>query len=351
MTLALTRASTVGPVVEAVEEAGGCALRLFHEADLPIAILERPHTLILLKDQFRLVERAARLIGDDALPARLSLRAGLDGLGPYGRHALSFPDLGAALSLAYLEYGRLLQAATRMELRIRDGMAVWTYRVTAPLTVGRQKNELLALGYMLTLIRTFAGPLWVPDRIELPGALAGKAKIEQVFHSEVRGGSEAAVVFPASWLDCRAPDAPPAGAETPPVPSEKDLAEIVRLMIGLERDANRFGVPSVAARLGMTTRTLQRRLLRLGRTFSAISEETDRATAKDLLGRAGLSVTETAMRLGYRDVAHFSRAFRRWTGTPPSRWRSRRDGGLSQPEESQFGDATATTLHDFGSDS
>ncbi|PZQ13609.1 MAG: AraC family transcriptional regulator [Ancylobacter novellus] len=320
MTLALTRASTMGPVVEAVEEAGGSARRLFRDADLPIALLERPDAIILLKDQFRLVERAARLIGDDALPARLSLRAGLDGLGPYGRRILSFPDLGAALSLAYLEYGRLLQAATLTELRFRDGMAVWSYEITAPLTLGRQKNELLALGYMLTLVRKFAGPRWCPGHIEIPGSLAGKAQIEQAFRSEIHVGPKAALVFPVSWLECPAPDVPPVEDRSIDVPAEDDLPEVVRLMIGLERDAGRFGVAAVAARLGMTRRTLQRKLSRSGRTFSALSTESDLDASKDMLS-SGRSVTETAIRLGYQDVAHFSRAFCRWTGAPPSLWR------------------------------
>lgn len=320
MTLALTRASTMGPIVAAVEEAGGSARRLFQDADLPIAILDRPEALILLKDQFRLVERAARLIGDDALPARLSLRSGLDGLGPYGRHVLSFPDLGAALSLAYLEYGRLLQAATLMQLKIRGRKAVWSYSVTAPLTVGRQKNELLALGYMLTLIRQFAGSRWIPDHIELPGPLAGRREIEDALCGEIREGTKAAVVFPVSWLECPAPADPPADVPAFDVPTEDDLPEIVRLMVGLERDAGRFGVAAVAARLGMTRRTLQRKLARSGWTFSALSADSEQDTARGMLG-AGLSVTETAMQLGYRDVAHFSRAFRRWTGVPPSRWR------------------------------
>jgi hypothetical protein len=42
-----------------------------------------------------LVESAAREIGDEALPARLSIRAGVAGLGPYGRHLISFPTLGS----------------------------------------------------------------------------------------------------------------------------------------------------------------------------------------------------------------------------------------------------------------
>ncbi|MFJ5489587.1 AraC family transcriptional regulator ligand-binding domain-containing protein, partial [Hansschlegelia beijingensis] len=166
----------------------------------PARTLERPDSLILLRDQFRLVEAAARLIGDDALPARLATEAGVQGLGPYADHLMSFPDLGAGIVRAYLDYGRLLQAATQMELQVRQGQAVWSYRVTAPLKTGRQKNELLALGYMLSIIRSFAGASWTPDRVEVPGALQGRAAAEDVFGAEIAPGPRAAVIFPAAAL-------------------------------------------------------------------------------------------------------------------------------------------------------
>ncbi|QBR72049.1 hypothetical protein CU048_13110 [Beijerinckiaceae bacterium] len=42
--------------------------------------------------------------------------------------------------------------------------------------------------------------------------------------------------------------------------------------------------------------------------------------AKDLL-RSGASAIETAYELGYSDPAHFTRAFRRWSGRTPREWR------------------------------
>ncbi|MFZ4842989.1 helix-turn-helix domain-containing protein [Mycetocola saprophilus] len=50
----------------------------------------------------------------------------------------------------------------------------------------------------------------------------------------------------------------------------------------------------------------------------------------DLLARQGLSVSDTARRLGYESEAGFSRAFRRHTGSAPAVWRERRRG-TSQP--------------------
>jgi AraC-like DNA-binding protein len=45
--------------------------------------------------------------------------------------------------------------------------------------------------------------------------------------------------------------------------------------------------------------------------------------AVELLTNAGLTVEEVAQRLGYAEVASFSRAFKTWTGRPPSAYRKR----------------------------
>jgi AraC-like DNA-binding protein len=51
--------------------------------------------------------------------------------------------------------------------------------------------------------------------------------------------------------------------------------------------------------------------------------ETREALAIELLATTGLTVAEVARRLGYSEVAAFSRAFRFWTGAPPSTYRRR----------------------------
>jgi AraC-like DNA-binding protein len=67
----------------------------------------------------------------------------------------------------------------------------------------------------------------------------------------------------------------------------------------------------------MSVRTLQRRLHHWGHSFKGIVDDTRREVAIKRLTAGGTSVTETAFLLGYSDLAHFTRAFRRWTGTTP----------------------------------
>ena len=75
---------------------------------------------------------------------------------------------------------------------------------------------------------------------------------------------------------------------------------------------------TVAAELCVTERTLHRRLAAEGTSYRALLDEVRATLAAELLG-SGLTVEETARRLGYSEAAAFSRAHQRWNGCPPSR--------------------------------
>lgn len=83
----------------------------------------------------------------------------------------------------------------------------------------------------------------------------------------------------------------------------------------------------VAAALQMSARTLQRRLEAEGTSFTAVVDETREALALELLAEPALALGEIAYRTGFADLATFSRAFKRWTGTSPGRFRQGRDAG------------------------
>ncbi len=77
---------------------------------------------------------------------------------------------------------------------------------------------------------------------------------------------------------------------------------------------------TVAGELGMSSRTLHRRLLKEGTSYRALVQHAKLRQARTYLVRHGLSVTETAYRLGYQDSANFTRAFRQATGMTPTQF-------------------------------
>ena len=80
----------------------------------------------------------------------------------------------------------------------------------------------------------------------------------------------------------------------------------------------------MAVLLGVSERTLQRRLTELGRSFSDVVEDFRHEEAARLLATPGIPLVEVASRLGYAEQTSFTRAFRRWTGTTPGAWRAGR---------------------------
>jgi AraC-like DNA-binding protein len=76
-------------------------------------------------------------------------------------------------------------------------------------------------------------------------------------------------------------------------------------------------IRAVAARLGMGSRTLARRLANEGLTFSALLTRMREQLALRYLRDDGLPVSKVAWLLGYQEVGAFSHAFRRWTGKSP----------------------------------
>ncbi|GED97593.1 helix-turn-helix domain-containing protein [Gordonia crocea] len=93
-------------------------------------------------------------------------------------------------------------------------------------------------------------------------------------------------------------------------------AKIRAILVQEIHDAPTAG--AIAAKLNMDGRTLRRRLTDEGSSFRKLQEETRCTLAIDMLGVLNLTVSETAVRLGYTSSEAFSRSFTRWTGKPPS---------------------------------
>ena len=82
----------------------------------------------------------------------------------------------------------------------------------------------------------------------------------------------------------------------------------------------------VARRLGMSTRTLARRVASEGLTFAGVLSELRADLAKRYLREEALPISQIAWLLGYQEVSAFTHAFKRWTGKPPSEARSQKNG-------------------------
>ena len=81
------------------------------------------------------------------------------------------------------------------------------------------------------------------------------------------------------------------------------------------------GRGEVAELLATSERNLTRQLAAEGTSYSELLARVQSERAKNLLRNRALSVSEIGYRLGYAEPAAFSRAFTRWTGQSPLKWR------------------------------
>ena len=86
---------------------------------------------------------------------------------------------------------------------------------------------------------------------------------------------------------------------------------------------------AVARALHVSRRTLQRRLADDGTSFRLVLEDLRKELAERYLKDPGNSIVEVAFLLGFSDQSSFHRAFQRWTGASPGRWRREQDAARS----------------------
>jgi AraC-like DNA-binding protein len=99
---------------------------------------------------------------------------------------------------------------------------------------------------------------------------------------------------------------------------------ILELLQDADPEIRGPNIGSVAEVAGFSVRTLQRRLAREDLNFKKMIEQIRFQVAARLLVESDAKVIDIGYDLGYSDPSHFSRAFRRWSGIPPSAYRDRR---------------------------
>lgn len=103
-----------------------------------------------------------------------------------------------------------------------------------------------------------------------------------------------------------------------------DTTELERSIMDYIGDALSEGVPTlanVAARMGMSSRTLQRRLSADNLAYQELVLNVRKALSEELLCRTEYALTEIAFLTGFSDQSAFTRAFKRWHGKTPACFR------------------------------
>lgn len=279
------------------------------------------------------IESASQRLNDPAL--------GLHALGELRRGgndvvelaAESAPTLGHGLN-ALIRYAHLLCEAAELHLHTGHGLAALELRYAIALS---PMTRDFITGGLVRALSAWLGPscpltLWLSDKRPAQVAQYQAAFAPLRVHF---GSSRDAVVFPEALLArplrgadaavhavmVRAADALLASRAEP-----HSLAEQVRANLSAALASPHGYAVGVAKALGVSRRTLTRRLQQEGVSLSELLEQVRTEYALYYLERSNLPPNEIAKLLGYSSTATFCRAFARWQGTTPMRHRRARRG-------------------------
>ncbi len=104
-------------------------------------------------------------------------------------------------------------------------------------------------------------------------------------------------------------------------PKADDFVFDVRQLITTLLPSGQSKKAAVAQGLGMSSRTLTRRLAKDGLTYQGLLDEVRRKLALQYLKDRRINIKKVADLLGYSEASAFYRAFRRWTDSSPAQHR------------------------------
>ncbi|WP_184397098.1 AraC family transcriptional regulator [Rhizobium sp. BK650] len=105
------------------------------------------------------------------------------------------------------------------------------------------------------------------------------------------------------------------------IEAQSSLSQQVKILIKRRLASGRPDVADVARELGMSERTLQRRITAQGSSYRGLLDEARQELGRRLLSDEQNGIEEIAFLLGFQDTGSFYRAFRSWEGVTPAQWR------------------------------
>ena len=319
--------------------AGADAGLLLAQAGLSAAAIEDRSARIGVADQIRFVGLVAEALGDRSLGFHLAYEHDPRELGLLYYVAASADTLGDALRRMERYIDIQNEGVTAAVGKGRTVRVSFHYVGVARHTDIQQMNFIIAS--IIRICRQLTGRMLSPTHVRLMHRIGkDKAELERLLDSVIDDGAGADTIeFPAASWDLPIVSADPhlhrlcvqsceealAGRSKPASPLKINVENAIAELLphGQARHA------LVAAKLGLSPRTLARRLSADGASFVQIQEEVRAALAKRYLADRTLTVSEIAWLLGYAEIGTFTRAYRRWTGMSPSAGRARSDHGAA----------------------
>jgi AraC-like DNA-binding protein len=317
-------------IVEFAVSRGASRDRILRGAGLTRAILEDPEARIPAEQFMAIVQGAIDHSGQPALMLQLGSQLRVTSHGILGYAAMSSATLAEALRLA-TKYVQTRTPLLVANVEVGEGISVLHVDEAAVLTEGRRGLLELCVGALSSVAAFLTGDRFRVRRLLLPYPEPPYiAEYRKLFDCTIVFDSEAAEIhFFTNLLEMKLPFADEAAKKLAAQRCEEELAAIaasddienqVRARL-LKASAGMPSLDEVARQLGLSPRTLRRRLKALDTSYQKILSNVREELAVQYLRTTDMTVCQIADRLGYSDQSNFGRAFKGWTGRAPQKFR------------------------------
>lgn len=338
-------ASWTSTLVRTLDERGADGRALALRAGIEPAALDVPGGRLPLSSSSRLWQLAVEVTGDPCIGldvARNVRPSTFHGLSVGVLSSESFRDALARM----VRFGAVVCSPSgRSTLLEVDGRLVYETAWPPAAAVPSHESMEAILACVVRAGRFLMGHDLSPCAVELlrPQRPAD-SRFEGFFGCEITYGADRyALVFPREVTDRLLPTRcddvartadQTVGAYLERVDTAGELVEEVRQAVAaLLGGSEEVSATTIASRLAMSARTLQRRLHDEGTTVREVVAEVRMALATQAIAAGDVPVAVLAARLGFSDAAAFRRAFKRHTGLTPSAYAQRaRDAGATRPD-------------------
>ena len=312
---------------------------LLHRAGLTHQQIDDPCARVAVKDQIRFLDLAATTLKDECLGFHLAQKFDLRMSGFFYYVLASSETLGEALPRA-ARYSATVNEGITLKLRKGRDVVISLDYAGVPRHTDRHQIEFS----MVTLVRICRQLTnrHLPARVSFTHRRSGDeiAEFKTFFGGDVVFGASADKLAFSGSIDQMAV------VSADPYLNELLIRYFEQAIANRSGKRSLFGsdvenaiavllphgqarAEEIAHKLGVSRRTLTRRLSLEGLTFAGVLQRLKFDLAKRHLDDETLSISEIAWLLGYQDVSAFTHAFKRWTGRAPRAMRQHLGSALS----------------------
>jgi len=317
----LLKAEHAAPFIAFTAAQGATVTPLLERAKLPGQLTETIDGFVPEHRVWLFADVAAKKLGMDDFGLQVGKKIGICDFGILANSLSACPTLFTCIE-AFCELARQESSEAHFWLQ-SDSQQLWFSRAGIPnIVFGERHIEHYTLLMMLEVIRLKLGPNWSPSVIHIqsdpcPNVLATppfantQVKFRQAFTSIAIGHTEMAI--------------PPSSSTNILLNAQQQEHDFIRNLTEALYLYNRrqfVTMEEASGIIGISPRTLQRRLKDNGINFKNLTDRLKLQASLNLMKDQSIKLTDIAHELGYSDSAHFSRAFQRWTGLAPSKYRS-----------------------------